>query len=109
VSGSRQTSLEAHDAFAESLGPDELASVLLASRTQRLPESGAPTKFSLLFLREFHGADFSAAIGLTEFVPWTGRNRSGGQSCYWGESCYKFAAADGSRGRSVIRLTKTVA
>jgi hypothetical protein len=84
VRGSRQTSLEALDAFAESLGPDELASVLLASRTQRLPESGAPTKFSLLFLREFHGADFSAAIGLTEFVPWTGRNRSGGQSCYWG-------------------------
>src|SRR5580692_953418 len=34
-------------------------SALLASCPQRLPEPGAPTVFSLLFLREFHGAGFS--------------------------------------------------
>jgi hypothetical protein len=35
-----------------------LNSRLLASCPQGLPEPGAPTVFSLLFLGEFHGAGF---------------------------------------------------
>jgi hypothetical protein len=38
--------------------PKQVVSALLAECPQGLTELGAPTEFSLLLLREFHGASF---------------------------------------------------